>query len=186
MIDVGGVGYLVPARRARSPPCRAPARRSTCTIETQVRDESIMLYGFRDRSRARLVPPAADGPGRGRPGRARHLSVLAPDELARAVAAQDKAALARASGVGPRLAGRIVSELKDRLPRAAGALGRASPGRRSPAVGGAADARLGPGQSRLRPQRGPCRGRQGRRRAWRRRADRGADPHRTAGAGAKV
>jgi len=41
--------------------------------------------------------------------------VLAPDELARAVAAQDKAALARASGVGPRLAGRIASELRERL-----------------------------------------------------------------------
>jgi Holliday junction DNA helicase RuvA len=43
------------------------------------------------------------------------LSVLAPDELARAVAAQDKAALSRASGVGPRLAARIASELRERL-----------------------------------------------------------------------
>jgi Holliday junction DNA helicase RuvA len=43
------------------------------------------------------------------------LSVLAPDELARAVAAQDKAALSRASGVGPRLATRIATELRDRL-----------------------------------------------------------------------
>jgi holliday junction DNA helicase RuvA len=43
------------------------------------------------------------------------LSVLTPEELARAVVSQDKAALTRASGVGPRLAGRILSELKDRL-----------------------------------------------------------------------
>jgi Holliday junction DNA helicase RuvA len=43
------------------------------------------------------------------------LSVLTPEELARAVVSQDKAALTRANGVGPRLAGRILSELKDRL-----------------------------------------------------------------------
>jgi Holliday junction DNA helicase RuvA len=73
------------------------------------------------------------------------LSVLAPDELARALAAQDKAALTQASGVGPRLAGRILAELKDRL---AGELaGEALPIRTLP--GGAVEGTAGGAVSAL-------------------------------------
>jgi Holliday junction DNA helicase RuvA len=84
-------------------------------IETQVRDDSITLYGFRsgaERAWFRLLQTVQ---GVGARVALAILSVLGPDELARAVAAQDKAALARASGVGPRLAGRIASELHSRL-----------------------------------------------------------------------
>jgi Holliday junction DNA helicase RuvA len=65
--------------------------------------------------------------------------VLGPDELARAVAAQDKAALGRASGVGPRLAGRIASELKDRLIELPGLAGAATSVPAALKLGGAGD-----------------------------------------------
>lgn len=115
VIDVGGVGYLVvcPTRTLAALP--RPGEAVDLLVETQVRAESITLYGFGDpaeRSWFRLLQTVQGVGARVALG---ILSVLPPDQLARAVAAQDKAALARASGVGPRLAGRIAGELKDRL-----------------------------------------------------------------------
>jgi len=115
VVDVGGVGYLVvcSARTLAGLPGMGEA--VDLHIETQVRAESITLYGFKDPAERvwfRLLQ-TVQGIG-GRVALA-VLSVLGPEELARAVAAQDKAALSRASGVGPRLAGRIVSELRERL-----------------------------------------------------------------------
>jgi Holliday junction DNA helicase RuvA len=137
VIDVGGVGYLVacPTRTLAALP--RPGGAVDLLIETQVRDDSITLYGFRsgaERSWFRLLQTVQGVGARVALG---ILSALGPDELARAVVAQDKAALARASGVGPRLAGRIASELKDRLTELPGRAGAPSPG---PAVtlGGAA------------------------------------------------
>ena len=132
VIDVGGVGYLVacPTRTLAALP--RPGEAVDLFIETQVRDDSITLYGFRsgaERAWFRLLQTVQ---GVGARGALAILSVLGPDELARAVAAQDKAALARASGVGPRLAGRITSELRDRLTDLPGLVGAPSPG---PAVG---------------------------------------------------
>ena len=127
VIDVGGVGYLVacPTRTLAALP--RPGEAVDLLIETQVRAESITLYGFRtaaERSWFRLLQTVQ---GVGARVALAILSVLGPDELARAVAAQDKAALGRASGVGPRLAGRIASELKDRLTELPGAVGGPAP-----------------------------------------------------------
>jgi holliday junction DNA helicase RuvA len=142
VIDVGGVGYLVacPTRTLASLP--RPGEAVDLLIETQVRDDSITLYGFRsaaERSWFRLLQTVQ---GVGARVALAILSVLGPDELARAVAAQDKAALARASGVGPRLAGRIASELRDRLTELPGPVGAPSPGPAAvvTAGGSAADA----------------------------------------------
>jgi holliday junction DNA helicase RuvA len=115
VVDVGGVGFLVvcPARTLATLPGTGEA--VDLHIETQLRAESITLYGFRDpaeRAWFRLLQTVQGVGARVALG---VLSVLTPDQLARAVAAQDKAALTRASGVGPRLATRIVSELRDRL-----------------------------------------------------------------------
>jgi len=115
VIDVGGVGYLVvcPARTLAALP--SPGEAVDIHVETQVRAESITLYGFRDpaeRAWFRLLQTVQGVGARVALG---VLSVLTPDQLARAVAAQDKAALTRASGVGPRLAARITAELRDRL-----------------------------------------------------------------------
>ncbi|MGH6901245.1 MAG: Holliday junction branch migration protein RuvA, partial [Geminicoccaceae bacterium] len=128
VIDVGGVGYLVacPTRTLAELP--RPGEAVDLLIETQVRADSIMLYGFRtgaERSWFRLLQTVQ---GVGARLALAILSVLGPDQLARAVVAQDKAALGRASGVGPRLAGRIASELKDRLTELPGPVGAPAPG----------------------------------------------------------
>jgi holliday junction DNA helicase RuvA len=139
VVDVGGVGYLVacPTRTLAGLP--RPGEAVNLLIETQVRDDSITLYGFEsgaERSWFRLLQTVQGVGARVALG---ILSVLGPDELARAVAAQDKAMLARASGVGPRLASRITSELKDRLSELPAAEGAFSAGRPPMALGGPAD-----------------------------------------------
>lgn len=139
VIDVGGVGYLVacPTRTLAALP--RPGEAVDLLIETQVRDDSITLYGFGsgvERSWFRLLQTVQGVGARVALG---ILSALGPDELARAVAAQDKAALARATGVGPRLAGRIASELKDRLTELPGPVGAPSPGAAAMTLGGPAD-----------------------------------------------
>ncbi len=115
VLDVNGVGYLVfaSARTLGRVPARGEPLR--LLVETHVREDHIHLYGFADeaeRSWFRLLT-TVQGVG-ARLGLA-ILSVLAPDALATAILAQDKAALARADGVGPKLATRIASELKDKV-----------------------------------------------------------------------
>jgi holliday junction DNA helicase RuvA len=115
VIDVGGVGYLVVCAARTLATLPGTGEAVDLHVETQVRAESITLYGFRDpveRAWFRLLQTVQGVGARVALG---VLSVLTPDQLARAVAAQDKAALTRASGVGPRLAARITAELRDRL-----------------------------------------------------------------------
>jgi holliday junction DNA helicase RuvA len=115
VVDVGGVGYLVmcSARTLAALPGLGEA--VDLHIETQLRAESLALYGFKEPAERVWFRLLQTVQGVGARVALGLLSVLAPDELARAVAAQDKAALSRASGVGPRLAGRIASELRERL-----------------------------------------------------------------------
>jgi Holliday junction DNA helicase RuvA len=115
IVDVGGVGYLVfcSSRTLGRMPAVGEAVR--LEIETHVREDHIHLYGFIDvaeRAWFRLLT-TVQGVG-ARVGLA-ILSVLTADELVQAVAAQDKAAVARANGVGPKLAARIVTELRDKV-----------------------------------------------------------------------
>jgi len=138
VIDVGGVGYLVACSTRTLATLPRPGEAVDLLIETQVRTESITLYGFpsaAERSWFRLLQTVQ---GVGARVALAILSVLGPDDLARAVAAQDKAALGRASGVGPRLAGRIASELKDRLMEVPALAGAPPPGLAA-TLGGAAD-----------------------------------------------
>jgi Holliday junction DNA helicase RuvA len=116
VIDVNGVGYLVfcPARTLRDlPPPGGPA---TLLIDTHVREDHIHLYGFSDsleRDWFRLLQTVQ---GVGARVAIAILSVLGPAQLAEAIAAQDKAPVTEAPGVGAKLAQRIVSELKDKVP----------------------------------------------------------------------
>ncbi|MDO6413780.1 Holliday junction branch migration protein RuvA [Sphingomonas sp. BIUV-7] len=115
VIDVGGVGYLVQAS-ARTLSALPPNGGDVMLFtEMQVREDAITLFGFGsagERDWFRLLT-SVQGVG-GRVALA-ILSVLDPAELSRAIAAGDKAMIARAQGVGPKLAQRIAMELKDKV-----------------------------------------------------------------------
>lgn len=114
IIDVAGVGYLVSASARTLGNLGAVGSEVVLHIETHVREDAIQLYGFlssSERDWFRLLQ-SVQGVG-GRVALA-ILSVLPPAELAQAIARADKASVARANGVGPKLAQRIVHELKDK------------------------------------------------------------------------
>jgi Holliday junction DNA helicase RuvA len=116
IIDVGGVGYLVfcSARTLRALP--AAGGTAALDIDTHVREDHIHLYGFAEPSERAWFRLMQTVQGVGARVSLGVLSVLSPGELTQAVAAQDHVPLTRASGVGPKLARRIVAELKDRVP----------------------------------------------------------------------
>lgn len=115
ILDVNGVGYLVFAS-ARTLG-RLPARGGSAglLIETHVREDHIHLFGFAERAERDWFRLLLSVQGVGAKHALAVLGVLGPGELSQAVAAQDKTALTRANGVGPKLAGRIVSELRDKV-----------------------------------------------------------------------
>ncbi len=115
VIDVGGVGYLVQASARTLAAVGPVGEAATLFTEMQVREDAITLFGFAsggERDWFRLLT-GVQGVG-GRVALA-ILSVLDAAELSRAVAGGDKAMVARANGVGPKLAMRIVNELKDKI-----------------------------------------------------------------------
>lgn len=136
VIDVAGVGYLVQAS-TRTLSVIGPMGGSVMLFtELQVREDSMTLFGFgsaAERDWFRLLT-GVQGVG-GRVALA-ILSALGPDELNKAVASGDKAMVARANGVGPKLAMRIVTELKDKVGAVALGLGTAT----APRGGAASDA----------------------------------------------
>ena len=115
LIDVVGVGYVVRCGARTLSRLPAIGEEALLHVETQWAEQTgITLVGFlsRDERRAYLALRAIQGVG---PKAALAvLDVLPPGELAQAAAREDKAAVARASGVGPKLAQRIVTELKDK------------------------------------------------------------------------
>jgi Holliday junction DNA helicase RuvA len=135
VIDVGGVGYLV-QMSGRTLDALGPVGGEVLVLtELQVREDAWTLFGFgspheRDAFRALT---SIQGVG-GRLALA-ILSVLSPDELARAVAQDDKAMIGRANGVGPKLAARIANELQGKL--GVSMIGGAAP---APRGGAASDA----------------------------------------------
>jgi Holliday junction DNA helicase RuvA len=129
VIDVGGVGYQVLAS-ARTLDALGPVGSDVLILtELQVREDGWTLFGFGtagEREAFRMLT-SVQGVG-GRVALA-ILSTLSPEELARAVSAGDKAMIARANGVGPKLAARIANELQGKLgaPGLAGAAGSPLP-----------------------------------------------------------
>lgn len=117
VIDVHGVGYVAfcPARTLDR---LTRGEAAVLFIETVVREDMIRLYGFSaaaDRDWFRLLQSVQ---GVGAKVALAILSTLQGDALGQAIALQDKAAVARTPGVGPKLAARIVAELKDKGPAA--------------------------------------------------------------------
>lgn len=114
ILDVQGVGYIVHCSGltlAKLPPAGAAA---TLAIETQMREDSIKLYGFLSDTERYWFRLLLTVQGVGAKVALAIETVLDAAGLAAAIACQDKAAIARAPGVGPKLAARIVSELKDK------------------------------------------------------------------------
>ena len=115
IIDVGGVGYLVHC--ASSTLTRlAVGTTVSLAIETKVSEEAIRLYGFITADEREWFKLLQTVQGVGARVALSVLSSLKLNELERAVVLGDKAAVGRAQGVGPKLATRIVIELKDKAP----------------------------------------------------------------------
>jgi Holliday junction DNA helicase RuvA len=113
VIDVNGVGYLVSAssRTLRDLVAGGPA---TLLVETIVREDAIALYGFLETAERDWFRILTTVQGVGARVALSILSTLSPDEIARAIAAGDRASLSRPAGVGPKLAARLATELKDK------------------------------------------------------------------------
>ena len=114
IIDVNGVGYLVFAS-AKTLSKLVRGAQAALLIETIVREDSISLFGFADAWEKEWFLTLTKVQGVGAKVCLAILSVLSPMQLAQAVSAQDKASFTRAAGVGPKLAARIVTELKDKI-----------------------------------------------------------------------
>jgi Holliday junction DNA helicase RuvA len=115
ILDVGGVGYLVHCGAPTLAKLH-PGASAVLLIDTRITDETIRLFGFSDmeeREWFRLLQTVQNVGAR---VALNVLSALSSGELARAIALGDKAAVGRAQGVGPKLATRIVTELKDKAP----------------------------------------------------------------------
>ncbi len=114
ILDVHGVGYIVHCSGRTLQKLPRPGEAATLAIETQMREDSIKLFGFIsevERDWFRLLQSVQ---GVGAKVALAVQTVLDTAEVARAIASQDKAAIARAPGVGPKLAARIVAELTDK------------------------------------------------------------------------
>ncbi len=114
VIDVGGVGYLAFCS-SKTLGQLAVGEAVSLEIETHVREDHIHLYGFRDAAERDWFKLLTSVQGVGAKVGLAVLGVLGPDDLMRAVAAGDKAMVTQTPGVGPKLATRILSELKDKV-----------------------------------------------------------------------
>ena len=113
LIDCAGVGYVAACGARTLQRLPAPGDEAILHVETQWSQENgPRLYGFLTRDERRAFTTLLAIQGVGPKAALAVLDVLPPGDLAAAVAREDKAAVARANGVGPKLALRIVTELK--------------------------------------------------------------------------
>lgn len=115
IVDVGGVGYLIYCSGRTLSAMPRPGAPVSLSIETHVREDHIHLYGFGETDERDWFRLLTTVQGVGARVALAILTVLTPGALVDAVIAQDRAALTQATGVGPKLALRIVNELKDKI-----------------------------------------------------------------------
>ena len=114
IIDVNGVGYLV-NMSARSLSKLKTGEYASLLIETIIKEDSITLFGFENPWEKEWFNTLTKVQGVGGKVCLAILSALSPSQLSQAISAQDKSSFVRANGVGPKLAARIVTELKDKI-----------------------------------------------------------------------
>ena len=130
VLDVNGVGYLVQASTRTLAALPQPPATARLLIETHVREDAIQLYGFSDPAEREWFRLLNTVQGVGAKVALSILSALSPRDLTTAIAAGDRASLTRAQGVGPRLAVRLLTELREK----AGAMPSGTPGLAVPAT----------------------------------------------------
>jgi Holliday junction DNA helicase RuvA len=138
VIDVAGVGYLVQLSGKTLAALGPIGGEVLVLTELQVREDAWTLFGFGSAAERDAFRALTSIQGVGGRLALAILSVLAPDELARAVAQEDKAMIGRANGVGPKLAARIANELQGKL--GVNAIGGAAPAPRGSAAADALSA----------------------------------------------
>ncbi|HET6376364.1 MAG TPA: Holliday junction branch migration protein RuvA [Methylocella sp.] len=114
ILDVHGVGFVVHCPGSTLQKLPKPGEAAALLIETQVREDSIKLFGFHSEAERDWFRLLQTVQGVGAKVALAIQSVLGAPELAGAIASQNKGAIARAPGVGPKLAARIIAELKDK------------------------------------------------------------------------
>lgn len=114
ILDVQGVGYLVNASQRTLGKIGSKGDPASLYIETSVREDAITLFGFADTVEQEWFKLLTSVQGVGAKAGLAILSVCPPEKVGLAIAAQDKAILTQADGVGPKLATRILTELKDK------------------------------------------------------------------------
>ena len=115
VVDVSGVGYLVFCSGRTLANLPQPGEPVRLVVEAHVREDHINLYGFAEAGERDWFRLLTSVQGVGAKVALAILSAIGSEELIQAVAAQDKTVVSRANGVGPKLAGRIVLELKDKV-----------------------------------------------------------------------
>jgi Holliday junction DNA helicase RuvA len=119
VIDVGGVGYLVRASAPTLATLGEPGDEAFLLVHTQVREDAITLFGFRDADERDVFLMLVGVQGVGAAIGLAILSTLDPGRVLAAIASDDRRALCAAPGVGPKLAARIATELRDRASQVA-------------------------------------------------------------------
>ena len=114
ILDVQGVGYQVYASSSTLSQCQGKGEPLSLLIDTHVREDYIHLFGFRSEAEQQWFRLLISVQGVGAKAAMNILTACPPDQIGFAIAASDKAAIQRAEGVGPKLAARILTELKDK------------------------------------------------------------------------
>lgn len=114
ILDVQGVGYQIYAGTRTLSRIGQPGDPASLLIDTHVREDAITLYGFADTGEQEWFRLLCSVQGVGAKVALAILAACPPEKLAVAIAAEDKALIRQADGVGPKLAARILTELKDK------------------------------------------------------------------------
>jgi len=114
ILDVQGVGYQVFCSNKTLSQCTNVGEPLSMLIDTHVREDHFHLFGFPDAAEQQWFRLLTSVQGVGAKAAMSILTVNPPDQLGFAIAAGDKAAVQRADGVGPKIAARIITELKDK------------------------------------------------------------------------